>query len=40
MEGEDGCIQGLVGKPAGKGSLGRPRLRWEDNVEIDLKEVR
>jgi hypothetical protein len=28
-----------VGKPEGKKSLGRPRLRWEDNIEIDLKEA-
>jgi hypothetical protein len=29
----------LVGKPEGKRSLGRPRLRWEDNIKIDLEEV-
>jgi hypothetical protein len=29
----------LVGKPEGKRPLGRPRLRWEDNIEIDLQEV-
>ena len=29
----------LVGKPEGKRPLGRPRLRWEDNVKMDLKEV-
>jgi len=28
-----------VGKPEGKRSLGRPRLRWEDNIKIDLQEV-
>jgi hypothetical protein len=26
----------LVGKPEGKRPLGRPRLRWEDNIKIDL----
>ena len=26
-------------KPEGKRPLGRPRLRWEDNVKIDLQEV-
>ena len=31
--------QGLVGKPEGKRSLGRPRHRWEDNIEMDLQEV-
>jgi hypothetical protein len=29
----------LVGKPEGKRSLGRPRRRWEDNINMDLKEV-
>jgi hypothetical protein len=29
----------LIGKPEGKRPLGRPRLRWEDNIMIDLQEV-
>ncbi|KAJ4433379.1 hypothetical protein ANN_15638 [Periplaneta americana] len=29
----------LVGRPEGKRPLGRPRRRWEDNIEIDLREV-
>jgi len=29
----------LMGKPEGKSSLGRPRLRWEDNIKMDLQEV-
>jgi hypothetical protein len=29
----------LVGKPAGKRPLGRPRRRWEGNIEIDLQEL-
>ena len=29
----------LVGKPEGKRPLGRPRHRWEDNIEMDLREV-
>ena len=29
----------LVGKPEGKRPLGRPRRRWEDNINIDLQEV-
>src|SRR5215469_2278977 len=29
----------LVGKPEGKRPPGRPRRRWEDNIETDLKEV-
>ena len=26
-------------KPEGKGPLGRPKRRWEDNIKIDLQEV-
>jgi hypothetical protein len=26
-------------KPEGKRPLGRPRLRWEDNIKINLQEV-
>jgi hypothetical protein len=29
----------LVGKPEGKGRLGRPRRRWVDNIMTDLREV-
>jgi len=29
----------LVGKPKGKRPLGRPRLRWEDNIKMHLWEV-
>ena len=29
----------MVGKPKGKGPLGRPRRRWEDNIKMDLQEV-
>jgi hypothetical protein len=29
----------LVGKPEGKGPLGRPRCRWVDNIKIDLREI-
>jgi len=28
-----------VGKPEGKRLLGRPKLRWEDNIKMDLQEV-
>jgi len=30
----------LVGKPEGKRQLGIPRHRWEDNIKMDLQEVR
>ena len=29
----------LVGKPEGKSPLGRLRLRWEDNIKMDLQLV-
>jgi len=29
----------LVVRPEGKTSLGRPGLRWEDNIKMDFKEV-
>ncbi|KAJ4429855.1 hypothetical protein ANN_22059 [Periplaneta americana] len=29
----------LVGRPERKISLERPRLRWEDNIKMDLREV-
>jgi hypothetical protein len=28
-----------VGKPEGKISLGRPRHKWEDNINMDLRVV-
>jgi hypothetical protein len=30
----------LVGKPEGKRPLGRPRSRWEDNIKMDVREIR
>jgi hypothetical protein len=30
----------LVRKPEGKRPQGRPRHRWEDNIKMDLQEVR
>jgi hypothetical protein len=30
----------LVGKPEGKRPLGRPRCRWVDNINMDLREIR
>jgi len=29
-----------VGKLEGKRSLGRSRRRWEDNIKMDLRQVR
>jgi len=35
-----GVFRILVGKPEGKRPLGRPRRRWEDNIKMDLQEVK
>jgi hypothetical protein len=35
-----GLYSVVVGKPDGKRPLGRPRPRWEDNIEMDHQEVR
>jgi hypothetical protein len=40
MEEGRGVYRVLVGKPEGKRPLGRPRRRWEDNIRMDLQEVR
>jgi hypothetical protein len=29
----------MVGKPVGKRPLGRPRRRWVDSIEMDLREI-
>ena len=34
-----GVYRVLVGKPEGNRPLGRPRLRWEDNIKMYLQEV-
>jgi hypothetical protein len=34
-----GVYRVLVGKPKGKRPLGRPRRRWENNMQMDLQEV-
>ena len=36
---ERGEYKFLVGKPEGKRPLGRPRLRWVDNIRMGLQEV-
>jgi hypothetical protein len=30
----------LVEKPEGKRSLGKPRLKWVDNIKMGLREVK
>jgi hypothetical protein len=39
MEEDRGVYRVLVGKPAGKSPLGKPRRRWEDNMKRNLQEV-
>jgi hypothetical protein len=34
-----GVYRVLVGKPEGKGPPGKPRRRWDNNIETDLQEV-
>jgi hypothetical protein len=34
-----GVYRVLVGKPEGKGHVGRPRRGWEDNIKMDLREI-
>jgi len=39
MNGERRDVRGiLVRRSKGRRLLGRPRRRWEDNIEIDLQE--
>ena len=40
MEEGRGVHKVLVGKPEGKTPLGRPRRRWENNIKMDLEEMR
>ena len=34
-----GVYRVLMGKPKETRQLGRPRRRWEDNIEMDIQEV-
>ena len=40
MEKMRGIYRVLVGKPEGTRPLERPRRGWEDNIKMDLQEVR
>jgi hypothetical protein len=35
-----GAYRALVGKHEGKRPLGRHRLRWEDNIKMELQQGR
>ena len=39
MGNERGAWKLLVGKPEGKRPVGRPRMRLENNINYDLREV-
>jgi hypothetical protein len=39
MEKGMSTIKILTCKPVGKRPLGRPSLRWENNIRMDLKEI-
>jgi len=38
MAGRRGAYRILVGRLEGKRPLGRPRLRWEDNIKMDIHD--
>jgi hypothetical protein len=38
MEERTGAYRVLVDKPAVKRPLGKPRSKWEDNIQIDFLE--
>jgi hypothetical protein len=38
--GNSGAYRILVGRREGRRPLGRPRHRWEDNIKMDLHQVR
>jgi hypothetical protein len=40
MEEGRGVYRVLVGRPEFKRPLGRPRRMWEDNIKMDLSEIR
>lgn len=37
--GKEKSIRVLVKKPEGKRPSGRPRLKWKDNIKMDLHET-
>ena len=39
MEESRNAYRILMGKPQGKRPLGRPTLRWKDNIKMNLMEV-
>jgi hypothetical protein len=39
MEEKRNAYRILVGEPEGKRTLGRPRLKWVNNIKIDFREI-
>ena len=39
MEEDRSAFKILLCEPTGKGSLGRRRHRWEDNIRMSVKEI-
>ena len=39
MEEVRSAFKTLIGTPTGKRPLGRPRIRWEDNIRMDLIKI-
>jgi hypothetical protein len=39
MHGEKNAYRILVEKREGKGPLGRPRCRWNNNIRMDLRDT-
>jgi hypothetical protein len=39
MGGKRNAYRMLVGKPEGKRPLRRPRRRWVDNIQMDLRDI-
>jgi hypothetical protein len=37
--GVEGCLRGFSWEARRKRPLGRPRRRWEDNINVDLREI-
>jgi hypothetical protein len=37
---EKKCTEFLVGRPEERKQFGRPTRKWEDNIEMDVQEVR
>ena len=39
MESERGAYRNLVGRPKGQRQLGRHKVRWHNNIKVDLQAV-